>query len=92
MSDDTTHDPAFVEAVLENIFEKGGIKKDGTKNDAVMIKSDNAPTQYKNKWAFGSMQHLADTYNMQIIWIYGAVGHGKGLIDTMSSFCIKILK
>ena len=89
LSDDTTHDPAFVEAVLEDIFEKGGIKKDGTKNDAVMIKSDNAPTQYKNKWAFGSMQRLADTYNMRIIRIYGAAGHGKGLIDAMSSFGVK---
>ena len=56
----------------------------------VMIKPDNAPTQYKNKWAFGgSMQHLADKYNVTTIRVYDAAGHGKGLIDAMSSLGVK---
>ena len=48
-----------------------------------------APTQYKNKYAFKSMQNLSDTYNLRIISISGAAGHGKGLIDAMSSFGAK---
>ena len=51
-----------------------------------MIKSNNAPNQYKNKWAFGSMQHLADKYNVTIIKVYGIAGHGKVLIDAMLAY------
>ena len=54
-----------------------------------MIKSDNAPTQYKDKGAFGSMHHLADKYNVTIIRVHGAAGHGKGLIDAILSFGVK---
>ena len=32
------------------------------------------------------MQILPDDYNVKIITIYSAAGHGKGLIDDMSSF------
>ena len=84
MSDDTTHDASFVHEVLEDIFIKWDIK-----NETVMIKSDNAPSQYKDKCAFWSLQYLADTYNIKIIRVYGAAGHGKGLIDAMSSFGVK---
>ena len=35
------------------------------------------------------MQKLSDMYNIRIIRLYGAAGHGKGLIDAMSSFCVK---
>lgn len=50
ISDDTNHHFSFAESFLENIFEKRGINP-----GIVMIKSDNAPTQSKNKWSFGSM-------------------------------------
>ena len=43
-----------------------------------MIKSNNAPTQYKIKWDFGSMQHLADKYSATIIRVYGAARHTEG--------------
>ena len=59
----------------------------------IVVKSDNAPTQYKKKWAFEYYSSLAKKYNVRIIGIYGAAGHGKGLIDAMSSFDVKsILK
>ena len=32
---------------------------------------------------------MADKHNVQIICLYGAVGHGKGLIDAMSRFGAK---
>ena len=52
--------------------------------------SDNAPTQYKNKYAFHSMQNLSDMYNIRMITLYGAAGRGKGrLIDAMLTFDVK---
>ena len=35
------------------------------------------------------MQTLSNDDNVKIIRIYGAAGHGKGLIDAMSSFGVK---
>ena len=84
MSDDTTHDPEFVHEVLVDLFDKLSIK-----NETIMIKSDNPPTQQKNKYAFNSMQILSKNYNIKIIKIYGTAGHGKGLINAMSSFEVK---
>ena len=71
---DTTHDATFVHFVLEDVFESRNIK-----NENVLIKSDNAPTQYKNKYAFKLLQSLANKY-VAIVRAYGAAGHGKGLL------------
>ena len=84
LSDDTTHDCSFVDEVLRDIFEKYDIR-----DETIIIKSDNAPSQYKNKDAFAYLQNLSDEYNVIIARIYGAAGHGKGLIDAMSSFGVK---
>ena len=65
LNDDTTHDPCFVHQVLEDIFDRWGIG-----NETVVIKSDNAPTQYKNKLAFQIYHSLADKYNMRIAGLY----------------------
>ena len=35
------------------------------------------------------MQWLANKYNVVIVRVYGAAGHGKDLIDAMSNFAIK---
>ena len=86
LRDDTTHDASSVHVVLEDIFIKWGIK-----NEIVMIKSGNASAQYKDKYAFWSLQHLVDKYNCQIIRVHGAAGHGNGLIDAMSSFGVKAI-
>ena len=48
--------------------------------------SDNAPNQYKDKYAFAYYQNLANKYNVRIVRLYGAEEHGKELIDAMSSF------
>ena len=49
----------------------------------------NAPQQYKNKYSFGLTQKLADNYNCKIVRVFGAGGHGKGIIDAMSAFGVK---
>ena len=55
----------------------------------IIIKSDNAPTQYKNKFAFSF--NFSNKYNVRIIRICGAAGPGKGLIDAMPSFGVKAI-
>ena len=64
LSEDTTHDPEFVHEVLVDLFDKLSIK-----NETIMIKSDNAPTQYKNKYAFNLTQTLSNNYNVKFIRI-----------------------
>ena len=84
LSDDTTHDPVFVDQVLRELIRKYDIK-----NQDLWIQGDNAPTQYKNKYAFFLLQRLAKEFNLRIIRTFGAAGHGKGAIDGMSSFGVK---
>ena len=84
LSDDATHDPVFVDHVLRDIIIKYDIR-----NQDLWIQSDNAPTQYKNKNAFFLLEKLAKEFNLRIIRTYGAAGHGKGVIDEISSFGLK---
>ena len=60
LSDDTNLDPIFVNEVLEDIFKRLEIKDEA-------IISDNARTQYKNLYAFKSMQNLSGRYNVRLI-------------------------
>ena len=75
----------FVNHVLRNIIIKYDIR-----NQDLSIQSDNAPTQYKNKNAFFFLEKLAKELNFRIICTYGAAGHGKGAIDGISNFSVKI--
>ena len=84
ISDDTKHDRFFVDYVVRDIIARYKITDEDFK-----IQSDNAPTQYKNKHAFSLYQKLADDFILYIIRTYGASGHGKGVIDAMSSFGAK---
>ena len=84
LNDDNGHDPNFVDEVLNDTFDRWI-----SHNEKILLKSDNAGNQYKDKYEFAYYQNLADKYNARIIRLYGAVGHGKGLIDAMSSFSVK---
>ena len=84
LNDDTGHEPSFVDEVLNDIFLRWNIC-----NETILLKSDNAPNQYKDKCAFAYCQDLANKSNVRIVRLYGAAGHGKGLIDAMSSFVVK---
>ena len=52
LSDDTTHDPAFVHEVLVALFGKLSIK-----NETIMIKSDSAPTSTKTSMLLIQRRH-----------------------------------
>ena len=82
--DDTKHDPVFVNGVLQNLMHQYNIN-----NEHVMIQSDNAATQYKNRHAFALLHKLANEFNLRILRTYGGTGHGKGNIDAMSSIGVK---
>ena len=84
ISHDTKHEPFFVDYVVRDIIAKCNIK-----DEDFWIQSDNAPTQHKNKHAFSLYQKLADDFNPRIIRTNGASGHGKCVIDAMSSFGAK---
>ena len=67
--------------MVRDIIEKYGIR-----DEDLWIQSDNVPSLYKNRHALRFYQKLADEFNLRIIRTYGAAGHGKGIIDAMSSF------
>ena len=81
ISDNTKHDLFFVDYIVRDIIARYNIK-----DEDLRIPSDNAPNQYKNKQAFSLYQKLADNFNLRIIRTYRTSGHGKGVIDGMSSF------
>ena len=63
-----------------------------TNNDQCLIfsfKSDNCSQQYKSCFVFANWRALAKKYNKTIILYYGVSRHGKGLVDSMSSFGVK---
>ena len=47
LSDDTNHDGAFVDHIIQDIINKYNIE-----NEDLWIQSDNASSQYKNKQSF----------------------------------------
>ena len=53
LSNDTNHYPVSVNEVLEDFFKRWNII-----DETIIIKSDNAPTQYKNRFVFQSMMNL----------------------------------
>ena len=52
----------------------------------LLLRSDNCQDQYKCKYTFQKMKELAKLYKIDIVWFYGEPGHGRGLVDAMSSF------
>ena len=84
ISNDTKHDPIFVDQVIRHVITKYNIR-----NQDLWIQSDNAPTQSKNKHAFRLYQNLADEFGLRVIRTYRTAGHGKGVIDATSSFGAK---
>ena len=58
-------------------------------NTKLVIKTDNCSMQYKSKYTFASLKQLAMSRQIDIIWFYGEPGHGRGLVDAMSSFGVK---
>ena len=72
--------------IVEDIIDS---HPDVITNNTLVIHSDNGSTQYKSKYLFESLKALAMKYKIQVVWFYGEPGHGRGLVDAMSSFGCK---
>ena len=54
----------------------------------LILCSDNCQEQYKCKFTF-QMKKIAAEFGITAVWFYGEPGHGRGLVDAMSSFGCK---
>ena len=87
LSDDTNHDNVMTATVIEDltINHSGG----AVDENVIVLRSDNYPTQFKSRFVFAPIRKLAIKYKLKVVWFYGEPGHGKGLVDAMSSFGCK---
>ena len=86
LSDDITHDSCFTLHVLRDLIERIPNCKDF---DLIRIKSDNCSTQYCCKYNFAQYKKLSKELDKVLIVYYGIAGHGRGLVDSMSGYCVK---
>ena len=77
ISDDLTHDQAFVKVMIMRILENIDFEPD----DTVIMSSDNCSGQYKSAQHFHDLKAIANICKINIIRIYGIPGHGKNEID-----------
>ena len=85
LSDDTNHDNVMTKAIIEDMI----VNRVHDDSDTIILRSDNCSTQFKSQYVFASMRSLALKHNIKIVWFYGEPGHGRGLVDAMSSFGCK---
>ena len=63
MSDDLTHDQAFVKVVMEENLDSIYVQEAGT----AVITTDNCTSQYKSVQHFHDLQSVATKYKIKII-------------------------
>ena len=83
LSDINVHNASYTSAVTEdlhNISYNSGIFR---------VKSDNCKAQFKCRYVFGRWSAFSREKNVKVILYYGVKGHGKGLVDSMSSFGVE---
>ena len=84
--DDTNYDSVMTFHIIRDILRHHPeIVTDGV----LVLRSDNCQEQYKCKYIFFEMKKIAIEYNINVVWFYGEPGHGRGLVDAMSSFGCK---
>ena len=83
LPDDTNHDSVMMFEIIENNIND---HPKVIENKISILQSDNCPGQYKSKFTFYIMTELARKCSITVAWFYGEPGHGKGLVDAMSSF------
>ena len=86
LSDVLNHDESFTKAVVLNL-----INEHLKNNKRIYIKSDNCREQFKCRWIFVVYREIAMSLGKEVIIYYGASGHGRGLVDGVSSFGVKTL-
>ena len=85
LSDDTNHDVTMTFYIIEDIIKT----HPEIINKTLVLRSENCQDQYKSKYTFAKLKMLAQKYQIVFAWFYGEAGHGRGLVDAMSSFGYK---
>ena len=83
-SDYNTHNISYTGTVFDHLYSLN------KKTMVFRVKSDNCAEQFKNRYVFGFWEHFSQTNNIPVLLFYGMAGHGKGLVDSMSSFGVKM--
>lgn len=92
------HDSAFVRHFLDHIFlsEVGWVRRYGPRRfDEIIVCSDGAASQFKQKCTLYNCTELKDKYKSWIkrfTWSFGAPGHGKGTWDGLGGIAKNTLK
>ena len=86
LSDDTTHDNIMTFSILKDLVET---YPEILANGKLILRSDNASTQYKSRFVFHDMKEFSKEFQVLVAWFHGEAGHGRGLVDSMSSFGCK---
>ena len=83
LSDYNTHNISYTGAVFDHLYSiNRGI-------EIFRVRSDNCQEQFKSLYVFGFWQNFAKQNDIQVLLVYGIPGHGKWLVDSMSSFGVK---
>ena len=80
MKYDWCHSKCVEVDIVENVLPEQSI---------IRKKTDNCSTQYKWRWTFGENRERAMTSKKTIVCYYGSSGHGRELVDGMSSCRVK---
>ena len=78
----TTRDSQFTVAIVSDLIKI-------VESLISRFKSDNCAQQYKSLSFSANWKDLAQENNKTLIVHYGISGHGKGLVDSMSSFGVQ---
>ena len=83
LSDDTNHDSVLTFSIIRDIiYHHPEISQKGFS----ILPSNNGQEQYKCKFTFFEIKKIAMDFGITVVWFYGEPGHGRGLVDVMSSF------
>ena len=87
LSDDTNHDSVMTFSIIKDIIH---CHPEVIRDKVLILHSDNCQEQYKCKYTFFQMKKLAIDLKIKVVWFYGEPGHGRDLVDAMSSFGCKL--
>ena len=87
LSDDTNHDSVMTFSIIKDITH---CHPEVIQDKVLILCSNNCQVQYKCKYMFFQMKKLAIDLKKKVVWFYGELGHGWGLVDAMSSFGCKL--
>ena len=87
LSDDTNHDSVTTFSIIKDIIR---CHPEVIRDKVLILRSDHCQEQNKCKYTFFQMKKLAIDLKIKFVWFYGEPGHGRGLVDAMSSFGCKL--